>query len=273
MAINIGDNIAKKRKQLGMTQQNLADCLSVSFQAVSKWENAVAYPDISLLPQLADVLQTSVDALVGYTGLPKTDYEDKYKTEDYYWGIIPNSLCYEIMKLRPPVKPYKVLDIGCGEGKDAVFLAKNGYAVTAFDIAESGLEKARRLAEKNIVKVNFFKADMKDFVLNEEFDIIYSSGVFHYLALELRRNFIDNLKKHTVIKGINVLNVFVDKPFIPKAPDLEEKELETESWKSGELFTYYHDWLFHKNDEIIFPCNSGGVAHKHCMDVLIAEKR
>lgn len=40
------------------------------------------------------------------------------------------------MKLRPPIKPYRVLDMGCGEGKDAVFLARNGYQVTAFDVAE-----------------------------------------------------------------------------------------------------------------------------------------
>ena len=45
------------------------------------------------------------------------------------------------MKLRPPVKPLKVLDIGCGEGKDAVFLARNGYSVTAFDLSEAGIEK------------------------------------------------------------------------------------------------------------------------------------
>lgn len=273
MAISIGNIIAKKRKELGFTQQYLAEYLNVSFQAVSKWETGSAYPDISLLPQIATVLQTSIDALVGYKSLPQTVYEDKYKNDDYYWGIVPNSLCYEIMKLKPPVKPYRVLDIGCGEGKDAVFLAKNGYDVTAFDVAESGLEKACRLADKNNVSVNFFKADIRDVRLSEEYDIIYSSGVFHYLSPELRKSFIDSLKEHTAYKGINAVNVFVEKPFIPKAPDLEEKELSVEAWHSGELFTYYHDWLFHKNDEIIFPCNSGGVPHKHCMDVLIAEKR
>ena len=43
------------------------------------------------------------------------------------------------MRIKPPVKPYKVIDIGCGEGKDAVFLARNGYDVTAFDVSEQGL--------------------------------------------------------------------------------------------------------------------------------------
>lgn len=64
----------KKRKQLGYTQQKIADCLNVSFQAVSKWENGTAYPDISLLPQLAHILGTTTDTLLGYSAAPVTDY-------------------------------------------------------------------------------------------------------------------------------------------------------------------------------------------------------
>ena len=122
---HIGNFIAQRRKDLGYTQQNLAEKLNISFQAISKWEKGAAAPDISLLPQLAYILNTTVDAMVGYSHMPFTDYEEKYRKDEYYWGIVPNRLCYEIMKLRPPVKPYRVLDIGCGEGKDAVFLAKN----------------------------------------------------------------------------------------------------------------------------------------------------
>ena len=69
------------------------------------------------------------------------------------------------------------------------------------------------------------------------------------------------------------MNAFVRKPFIELAPDMEEAEREVEPWRSGELAGYYHDWLFHQNDEIIFDCNSSGVPHKHCMDILIAEKK
>lgn len=41
-----------------------------------------------------------------------------------FLGVNPNYLCYELMQKKPPIKPLKVLDVGCGEGKDAVFLAK-----------------------------------------------------------------------------------------------------------------------------------------------------
>ena len=76
----------------------------------------------------------------------KTNYEEYYASEDYYWGIEPAELCYELLKLLPPGKDVKVLDIGCGEGKDAVFMAKQGYQVTAFDITKNGIAKSDGLS-------------------------------------------------------------------------------------------------------------------------------
>lgn len=268
----VGTMIAQKRKELGYTQQKLAEQLNISFQAVSKWENGTSSPDITLLPKLASLLQTSVDVLVGHNYTPPTSYNEKYRSADYYWGITPNILCYEIMKLKPPVKPYRVLDIGCGEGKDAVFLAKNGYQVTAFDIAETGLEKARKLAEQNHVSVDFFKADINTFKPTAEFDIIFSSGVFHYIDSKERAPLIRTLKECTALHGIHAINVFVEKPFLEIPPDADSQERKQVPWYSGELFTQYHDWLLHRNEEIIFDCNSGGIPHKHCMDRMIAEK-
>jgi len=225
-----------------------------------------------LLPRIAAVLETSVDAIVGYSHPPLTHYEEKYKNDAFYWGIIPNPMCYEIMKLRPPVKPYRVLDIGCGEGKDAVFLARNGYAVTAFDIAQAGLDKAKKLAEQNHVKVDFFKADICAYMPDILFDIIYSSGVLHYLPENRRSTFLEALKAHTSPNGIHAVNVFVHKPFITAAPDLEEAEKQVDPWYSGTLARCYHDWRFLKCEETIFDCTSGGTPHQHCMNVLIAEK-
>ena len=95
---------------------------------------------------------------------------------------------------------------------------------------------------------------MKAYILRKDFDIIFSSGVFQYIHQEQRRNFIDSLKAHTIVNGINVINVFVRKPFIPLPPDIEESEIAAGDWKSGELFMYYHDWLFKKNEERIFDC-------------------
>lgn len=265
-----GEVICKKRKELGLTQNQLAKSLNISFQAVSKWENSTAYPDIEMLPKLAAALHTTVDALLGYNSAI-TDYDKRYNIEEYYWGLMPNLICYDIMKILPPIRPYRVLDIGCGEGKDGVFFAKCGYTVTAFDISEQGIEKAKRLAEYNKVDIRFFKADVFDYRPDAEYDIIFSSGVLHVIPQAERKELFDSLKAHTSDIGINALNVFVKKPFIAPAPD-STKEENKNPWYSGELFGYYHDWLFHTCREEIFDCNSAGTPHKHCMDTLIAQK-
>ena len=60
----VGSFIMGKRKEAGLTQQQLADKLCVSFQAVSKWENGSAYPNIEILPELAMALNVSADEIL-----------------------------------------------------------------------------------------------------------------------------------------------------------------------------------------------------------------
>ena len=61
----MGNILARLRKEKGMTQEQLANELGISYQAVSKWENELSSPDISALPLLADIFGVSVDALFG----------------------------------------------------------------------------------------------------------------------------------------------------------------------------------------------------------------
>jgi transcriptional regulator with XRE-family HTH domain len=61
----MGAIIARRRKELGMTQEQLAGALGISYQAVSKWENELSSPDISALPLLADTLGLTLDELFG----------------------------------------------------------------------------------------------------------------------------------------------------------------------------------------------------------------
>ena len=63
--MNIAANIARLRKERGMTQEALAEMIGVSAQTISKWENATTWPDVSLMPVIADVFGVSIDALYG----------------------------------------------------------------------------------------------------------------------------------------------------------------------------------------------------------------
>ena len=199
-----------------------------------------------------------------------TQYEKWYESEDYFWGTTEAELCHELIKLIPPSKDIKVLDIGCGEGKDAVYMAKQGYTVYAFDITKSGINKTLRMAKENNVKINAFIADINDFNIDEKFDIIYSTGTIQYLDNDKIDEFFKKVQSMTKPNGINWFNVFVDKPFIPLPPDWDEGE---KLWPTAKLFSYYPDWKFERIDETIFDCNSAGIPHKHCMDVLVARKK
>lgn len=72
--IKINEQIAFLRKHKGLTQEELANVLGVTNQAVSKWESAQCCPDIQLLPDLAKIFDVSVDELLGYT--PASASED-----------------------------------------------------------------------------------------------------------------------------------------------------------------------------------------------------
>ena len=70
--VKIHEQIAFLRKQKGLTQEQLANALGVSNQAVSKWESAVCCPDIGLLPDIAKFFDVSVDELLGFTPISTT---------------------------------------------------------------------------------------------------------------------------------------------------------------------------------------------------------
>lgn len=64
--INIGNKIRELRKKKGITQEALASVLSVSPQAISKWESGLTYPDMEMIPIIAGYFEVSMDILFDY---------------------------------------------------------------------------------------------------------------------------------------------------------------------------------------------------------------
>ncbi len=196
-------------------------------------------------------------------------YDEKYKDEGYYWGKVPSKTVFHVLKLHPPTKPMRLLVIGCGEGRNAVFFARNGYHVTAFDLAEKGVEKTKKMASEAGVSIDVFPADVNEFRLTEDYDILFSTGVLHYIYPELREEIFENYKNHTARDGLHVCSVFVEKPFLKRAP---ERETTSQRWVSGELFQHYHNWKIEYCTEEIFDCMSAGIPHKHATNRVVARK-
>lgn len=196
-------------------------------------------------------------------------YDKRYDQKDFYWGVKPSAICHRILDLVPPDRTVKLLDVGCGEGRNAVFFACRGFDVTAFDTSPVGVEKTKRLADKAQVQLEAFIADINDFRLSETFDVIFSIGVLQYIPMEMRPEILENYRRFTSMNGINALSVFVRKPFIAGAPD---EESVSHSWISGELLAHYQDWRIEFTTEEIFDCMSSGVPHQHAISRVIARK-
>lgn len=99
--------------------------------------------------------------------LPSTDpvaagggeWDGRYTAADQVWSGEPNSaLVTEVADLTPG----RVLDVGCGEGADAVWLASHGWHVTALDVSRVALEQARRAAVDAGVAVQWVCAGLLD---------------------------------------------------------------------------------------------------------------
>ena len=79
------------------------------------------------------------------------DYQSRYANKDFYWGLKPNKIVVDsIQYLDVGVK---VLDMGCGEGRNSFFLAENKFDVTAIDSSEKGIEKLTEFAEKENLQI------------------------------------------------------------------------------------------------------------------------
>ena len=82
----IGEQLAALRKAKGLTQSELGERLGVSFQAVSKWERGENLPDITLLPDLAKVLETTTDYIL-CSDKKSVEYKGKFSVADIKKGL------------------------------------------------------------------------------------------------------------------------------------------------------------------------------------------
>lgn len=196
-------------------------------------------------------------------------YDRSYAGTEYYWSVRPSATCFEVLRRLPPDRPLRLLDVGCGEGRNAVFFARNGYHVHGFDISERGVEKTKELAARAGVYVDVFQADLNTFRLQEPFDVVFSTGVLHCVDPNLRGELIENYQAHTNDGGLHVLSVFIKKPFVAQAPD---RDPNASPWLSGELFTLYADWRIEWCTEEIFDCMSSGTPHQHAVNRIAARK-
>jgi 2-polyprenyl-3-methyl-5-hydroxy-6-metoxy-1,4-benzoquinol methylase len=97
-------------------------------------------------------------------------WDERYSTEEFAYGKQPNNYLKEQLE---KLNAGKILFAAEGEGRNAVFAAKHGWTVSAFDISEEGKNKALRLAEMKNVTIDYMVGELQTLNYNpEEFDAI-----------------------------------------------------------------------------------------------------
>lgn len=94
--MNIGSNISRLRREMGLTQEQLGNLVSVSAQAVSKWENG-GMPDTELIPAIADALRVTIDTLFGREDAKSADMQELFS--NWYMRQPEEKRQYELFKL------------------------------------------------------------------------------------------------------------------------------------------------------------------------------
>jgi SAM-dependent methyltransferase len=131
-------------------------------------------------------------------------WDEIYSDDEYVYGKTPNDFLEQNVEV---LKPGKVLCIADGEGRNSVYLAKQGFDVTSVDSSRVGLEKAARLADAEGVQVDFLHCDLADFNFNAgEWDSIVS--IFCHLPPPLRRQTHAGVVQGLVKDGIFLLEAY-----------------------------------------------------------------
>lgn len=143
----------------------------------------------------------------------KNDYYKAY--DKRYRQTYENNSLWEISERTKEVidtlKKYKItknsniLELGCGEGRDAIYLLDNGYNVLGVDYSFAVIDKCNELTNYKYVN-NFKQLDLIENSLNEKFDFIYSVSVIHMFVLDEHRNkFYNFIYDHLKDNGIALI--------------------------------------------------------------------
>jgi transcriptional regulator with XRE-family HTH domain len=216
MNINIGENIKILRKRKNITQEELAEYLGISFQSVSKWERGEGFPDITMLPDLADFFNISIDDLIGAGRVSGGDLYDLYKQAREYEiaGKVEKAIDLLRETLKKSPNKYDIM------AKLARLLIDNGKCDEGMNIAKKAItvcerrldgiigEKQRSYAKAILCFLYDFTGDFhKGRELARNLPHVWESREILYAEMVDWNEYADYLRNSLRI----ILNIFVQK--------------------------------------------------------------
>jgi tellurite methyltransferase len=166
----------------------------------------------------------------------------------------------------------RVLDLGCGEGRNAFYLAGRGCRVTAVDRSRSGIEKLRALSERTGIPVEGVVADIAEYPIEGAWDVVMAHGVIDYLDNAVWRRLLGDIKQHTAPGGFNAYTCMLFTDEHPAGPEFTSAGFK-HSLAQGELAAFYADWELVRHDRYVkWDQHPGIPLHCHPVDKVTARK-
>lgn len=197
-------------------------------------------------------------------------FDSRYSTKEFYWGLEPHHLVINAIPYLPPHA--KILDLGCGEGKDSFFLAKNDFDVTAVDFSEVGIKKLTEYSIKENLKIQTQVSNIQSYIEDcGDFDAVLAMNALQFLKKDTVTTVIEKIQSKTKPRGLHVIASFV-------AEDFEQKKLVAAEggyyFDEGELRSLYKDWSILFYEEKLGDWETHGEPeHRHYTVKLIAQKK
>lgn len=156
----------------------------------------------------------------------KTFFESAYSAEDTYWWRVPYAYSTCPDDLAPSLlgqatlrfalsRPAgRAIDVGSGEGADAIRLARLGWQVEAVELTSAGCSKIRTVARALDVDVKIYQADIVNFVADGEFDIVLCNGLLHYIKDKV--SVCKKLQQMSTVGGAHFVSLWSDYTPVPE---------------------------------------------------------
>ncbi len=170
-------------------------------------------------------------------GKARSKWDERFRNREFVLGTAPSPFLAENIELIKSLVPgKKALDIACGEGRNSIYLAAEGFAVTGLDISRAGMEKAREWMERENLRISFRIQNLEGYEFSESYDLIIN---FNFLLRDLIPKCVAALNPG----GVIVFDSIMDSPYVPTT---HRKEF---LLRPGELFSIFSSFP----GKIFFP--------------------